>query len=135
LTNEVQLLGAQSQAQVAQRMASAHCYVQPSVMTPTGKMEGIPVALMEALASGLPVVATDLSGIPELVRPKETGYLVPGRDAQALCDALIDVRDSWDSAKQMAEKGRELVIKEFQLHQNVLQLADLFTNVCEGKRD
>ena len=135
LAGEVQLLGAQSQAQVAILMASAHCYVQPSVITPTGKMEGIPVALMEALASGLPVVATDLSGIPELVRPKETGYLVPARNARALCDALMEVRDNWEGAKRLADKGRELVVKEFQLQKNVMQLSALFTTIRVGKRD
>lgn len=51
-------------------------------------MDGIPVALMEAMASGTPVVSTDVSGIPELVENERTGLLVPSRDPDALARAI-----------------------------------------------
>ena len=79
-------------------------------------MEGIPVALMEAMASSLPVVATSISGIPELVRPDKTGYLVPPADAQALADALTTVYRQPDRAADLAENGRLLVIRCFFVH-------------------
>lgn len=129
LESVVHLLGSKTQQDVARFLPTAHCYVQPSVITPSGKMEGIPVALMEAMASRLPVVATAISGIPELVRPGETGFLVPPADASALADALMTVFEHPEKAAQLAENGRSLVLQSFNLRSNVTQLAHLVTAV------
>lgn len=129
LTQQVILLGAQPETAVAQFLQEAHCYVQPSIVTPLGKKEGIPVALMEALATGLPTVATDLSGVPELIRHNETGYLVPPANAQALADALQHVYMTPDEALALAEQGKQLVYQEFELQKNVKQLSQLFDNL------
>jgi glycosyltransferase involved in cell wall biosynthesis len=91
-----------------------------------GKMEGIPVSIMEALACELPVVATQLSGVPELVRPNETGYLVPPAHASALASALAQVYQNYERAKQLAANGRRLVLQEFELTNNVNRLSHLF---------
>jgi glycosyltransferase involved in cell wall biosynthesis len=127
LEEMVHLLGPKSQDEVAQLLATADCYVQPSVKTPSGKMEGIPVGLMEALASLLPVVATAISGIPELVRPGETGYLVPPQNADELARVIEHVYLNPVQAARMAENGRELVLREFNLDSNVAQLSELMT--------
>ncbi len=131
LEEQVLLLGARTQDEVSALLAEAHCYVQPSVVTPSGKMEGIPVALMEAMASGLPVVATAISGIPELVRPNQTGYLVPSEDADSLADALEHVYRHPREAQSRAQAGRTLVLKEFALHTNVEKLAALFQEAVQ----
>jgi len=123
LQKDVLLLGALSQERVAEVLPTTHCYVQPSVITPSGKMEGIPVALMEAFAAGLPVVATSISGIPELVRQDETGFLVPPEDAEALAEAIKDVFWNWENAKRLAFAGNQLVLDEFDLNKNVKSLA------------
>jgi colanic acid/amylovoran biosynthesis glycosyltransferase len=126
LEDHVVLLGAKTEAEVAELLAMANCYVQPSIVTPSGKMEGIPVALMEALAAELPVIASDLSGIPELVRPGETGYLVPAGNATALADALAQVYHHPEVGRALARAGRERVLAEFELQNNVQKLATLF---------
>ncbi len=126
LAKHVELLGAQPQEKVAHLLSTAHCYVQPSIITPNGKMEGIPVALMEALACALPVVATRLSGIPELVRPGETGYLAPPADAAALAEALFSIYQDPAEAYRLGQAGRRLVLKEFELQTNVKNLSALF---------
>jgi glycosyltransferase involved in cell wall biosynthesis len=131
LADEVFLLGARTEDEVAALLATANCYVQPSVVTPAGKMEGIPVALMEALAAGLPVVASRLSGIPELVRPGETGYLVPPADAPALAAALAHVWRCPQEAAALALAGRRLVYDEFNLEKSSRQLSALFATVLE----
>lgn len=128
LESQVELLGAKTQEEVAQLLASAHCYVQPSIITPAGKMEGIPVSIMEAMACQLPVIASQLSGIPELVRPNETGYLVPPTDATALATALADMYNNYEKAVALAENGRKLVLEQFELRANVRQLSQLFQN-------
>ena len=76
LTQHVELLGRQPRDRVAALLGEADVVVQPSIVLPSGKTEGIPVALMEALASGVPVVATAVSGVPELVEDGVTGRLV-----------------------------------------------------------
>ena len=96
-------------------------------------MEGIPVSLMEALATGLPVVTTKISGIPELVRDQETGYLVPPADPVALANALELVYKNPDHARKLAEKGRQLVLREFELSKNVLQLSHHFERFVPRK--
>ncbi len=133
LETAVQLLGSKTQQEIAQLLPTAHCYVQPSIITPSGKMEGIPVALMEAMASRLPVVATAISGIPELVRPDETGFLVPPADATALANTLMTVYEYPEKASRLAENGRFWVRQSFDLQSNVSRLAELFTAVSNQK--
>jgi colanic acid/amylovoran biosynthesis glycosyltransferase len=126
LQGHVQLLGPRTQEEVAGFLSTANCYVQPSVVTSSGKMEGIPVALMEAMASRVPVVATAISGVPELVRPGETGWLVPPENVDALADALTDIYQNPAEAVHRAELGQNWVLKEFELSTNVRKLASLF---------
>jgi colanic acid/amylovoran biosynthesis glycosyltransferase len=129
LEDHVELLGAKSQTEVAHLLPKAHCYVQPSVITLTGKMEGIPVALMEALATELPVIATEISGIPELIRPGKTGFLVPPEDPDAIAEAISKVISNPEQSQLFAKQGRELVTEEFNLVRNTTLLASLFTAI------
>lgn len=126
----VELVGAASQAEVAQHLHTADIYVQPSVRVSTGQMEGIPVALMEALASELPVVATALSGVPELVRDngsdEPTGFLVPPGDPKALADAIVRIASDPAQARERSRAGRRLVEREFNLDVVAQQLVQLF---------
>jgi glycosyltransferase involved in cell wall biosynthesis len=126
LEGHVELLGARTQTEVSRFLQAANCYVQPSIVTSSGKMEGIPVALMEAMASGIPVVATAISGVPELVRPGETGWLVPPENADALAGALTDIYQNPAEASHRAELGQRWVLEEFELSSNVRKLAALF---------
>jgi colanic acid/amylovoran biosynthesis glycosyltransferase len=126
LEGSIELLGSLPQAAVAPLLATADCYVQPSIITPAGKMEGIPVSLMEALACALPVVASDISGIPELVRHRQTGLLVPPANASALADALATIYDRPQLAATLGRAGQEHVWREFDLKSNVSRLATLF---------
>lgn len=122
----IHLMGPRTQEEVSRLLPTANCYVQPSVITSTGKMEGIPVALMEAMMSRIPVVATSISGVPELVRPGETGWLVPPEDVQALADVLEEIYHDPAEADQRAEQGYRWVLEEFELSSNVKKLASLF---------
>lgn len=120
-----QLLGPRTQDEVSLLLRTGNCYVQPSVVTRTGKMEGIPVALMEAMISGLPVIASCISGLPELVEDGRTGWLVPPEDSDLLADALCDVYARPAEARRRAELGRQWVQQEFDLASNVRKLAGL----------
>ena len=122
----VVLLGPCTQDEVSRLLPTANCYVQPSVITSSGKMEGIPVALMEAMISKIPVVATSISGVPELVRPGETGWLVPPEDVPALAEALAEIYNNPDEAERRAILGQKWVLEEFELSANVQKLASMF---------
>lgn len=121
----VELLGAQPGDRVAQLMAAADIFVMPSITTPTGKKEGLPYVLIEALACELPVVATALSGIPELIRHEQTGLLVPEQDATALADAVQRLIREPELARRLARAGRELVLRDFDVRRNTALLRDL----------
>ena len=85
---KVKLLGWKPQGETVNLIKEADIFLAPSVTAANGDQEGIPVVLMEALASGLPVISTHHSGIPELVEDGRSGLLVPERDVPALADAL-----------------------------------------------
>lgn len=126
LEGRVELLGALPEHDVASLLRDTDVYVQPSIVTKTGKMEGIPVALMEAMASNVPVVASHLSGIPELVRNEQTGLTVRPEDPQALAEAILRLADDPATSHRIAAAGRTLVQREYDLRNNVDRLASLF---------
>ena len=72
-------------------------------------LEGMPLTVLEAMASGLPVVATPVGGTPELVRDGETGYLVPVDDPEALAGAISSVLADPAKARDMGRRGRTTV--------------------------
>lgn len=105
LTGRIRFAGALTEHEVRDELARADLFVLPSVVARDGQMEGLPVALMEAMACGVPVVSTELSGIPELVRPGETGVLAPPGDAAGLAGALRSVLADPDGALERAGGG------------------------------
>jgi glycosyltransferase involved in cell wall biosynthesis len=125
LQDVVVLLGHQPRDRVSALMQEADVLVLPSVTTPSGKMEGIPVALMEAMAVGLPVISTAISGIPELVLDGETGLLVPERDPKALATAVLRLSREPQLGSRLAVAGRAKVMREYDLHKNAARLLKL----------
>jgi colanic acid/amylovoran biosynthesis glycosyltransferase len=105
--------GRQPNEAVLGLMAEADCLVLPSVTAADGDQEGIPVTLMEAMATGLPVVSTWHSGIPELVSDGETGLLVPERDAVALAGAIERLIAEPGLGPRLAAQARDFVAAEF----------------------
>jgi glycosyltransferase involved in cell wall biosynthesis len=135
LAHRVRFLGAQTETVVAGKLAAAELFVLPSVVAADGQMEGLPVALMEALASGLPCVSTSLSGIPEIIVDGVTGRLALPGDAQDLRDALESVVSGGVDVAGFAVAGRALVEHDFELRTTVEKLADLFEPVFTNRRD
>ena len=125
LTHAVKLLGPQSRDRVSLLLSRADVMVLPSVVTHYGKKEGIPVALMEALAVELPVIATSISGVPELLEDGRTGLLVPQRDADALAQALVRIYEDPQLARRLGKEGRQKVLRDFNLGRNVAALGEL----------
>ncbi|HET7706565.1 MAG TPA: glycosyltransferase [Thermoanaerobaculia bacterium] len=115
LESAVRIAGARPQEEVTRMMAEASVFALPSIIAADGQMEGIPVALMEALASGRPVVTTSISGIPELVENGVNGLLVPPGDAAAFAAALERVLSDPAMRAEMGRQGQRKVRAEFTL--------------------
>jgi glycosyltransferase involved in cell wall biosynthesis len=126
LASRVQLLGSCTRDEVAAELARADVLAAPSVPTASGRREGIPVVLMEALASEVPVVASRLSGIPELVEDGVEGTLVAPRDAGALASALARLAGDVELRAQLGRAGRRKVLREFDQHANAAALVARF---------
>jgi glycosyltransferase involved in cell wall biosynthesis len=122
----VRLRGAKPRAEVAALLREADVVVAPSIWTARGDREGIPVALMEAMASGVAVVASALSGIPELVTDGVDGLLVPPGDAAALADALQRLAVDESLRERLSAAGRERVLRDFDVRANTAALAREF---------
>ncbi len=123
LADRVRFRGSVTEAEVTALLESADLFVLPSTIAADGQMEGIPVALMEALASGLCVVTTRTSGVPELVRHGETGTLADHGDADDLRRALVAVLSG--AVEIDPQRGRDLVEREFDIRQTGRRMADL----------
>ena len=108
LQNNVVLTGAKPQTQLRRRLAAANVFVLPSVIDPDGGMDNLPTVIMEAMATGLPVVSTNIGGIPEMVVENETGFLVQPGDAAAMADAIETVINDCSSAARLGHSGYEL---------------------------
>jgi glycosyltransferase involved in cell wall biosynthesis len=119
------LVGPRPQEDVTRMMAEATLFVLPSIIAADGQMEGIPVALMEAMATGRAVVSTSISGIPELVENGVNGLLVPHSNAPALADAIQSLLSDPERARQMGARGQQKVRAEFTLQHCVARLLEL----------
>lgn len=118
----VTLAGRRTRDEIADEIARSDVLVAPSVPTSGGKREGIPVVLMEAMASGRPVVASRLSGIPELVEDGVGGLLVEPFDVMQLADALEQLAADRDLRERLGRRARERVVVEFDLRTNARTL-------------
>jgi colanic acid/amylovoran biosynthesis glycosyltransferase len=134
LSGRVELLGARPHEEIPELLAAATAMVLPSVRARDGQMEGIPVALMEAMAAGVPVIATRLSGIPELVADGETGLLVPERDPAALAGAMERLAGDPVLGAQLAAAARDAVAARFDRTRNVAALQALLEGDAPAPR-
>jgi len=133
LDPHVQFHGLQPRPAIARLLATSHVAVLASHPTPEGKREGIPVALMEAMAAGLPVVATAISGIPELVAHERTGLLVPSGDANAIAAALERLAADPTLCARLGEAARRYVMDHFNLTVSAGQMRALFGGQQPGR--
>lgn len=132
LGDEFVIHGAQPRDRVAELIAAADVIVQPSAPTKRGSREGIPVSLMEGMACGLPVVASAISGIPELVVDERTGFLVPPRDPVVLADVLERLIRTPELRKRLGSAGRDRVRESFDLARNAARLCELIQNASRN---
>lgn len=123
LAGVVTLRGALPQDEVRRIVGSAAVFAAPCIVAPDGNRDGLPTVVLEAMAVGTPVVATPVTGIPEVVRDGVTGLLVPERDPAALAAALADLLDDPHLRESLAKSARQLVEEEFDSLRQTAQVA------------
>ncbi|MCJ8271517.1 MAG: glycosyltransferase, partial [Psychrosphaera sp.] len=132
---EVKFLGAMPHTQVADFIESLDVFVLPCKQDKNGDMDGIPVVLMEAMLSGVPVISTEISGIPELVINKETGLLVQPGNEHVLAEAMTSIINDASLKDVMIKQAVAKVRNEFSLKGNTEKLHTLFTGIVNKDKD
>lgn len=112
VSDAVRFLGPRTQAEVIELMDTCDLFVAPFVIGPDGNADGLPTVLLEAMASGIPCVAGDVTGVGEVVDDR-TGWLVPTGDLTALVTALREAAASPSERRQRAEAARERIITDY----------------------
>ena len=128
LTETVALRGPLPHTDVLREYSRATVFVMPSVVAEDGNRDGIPNVILEAMAHGVPVIATDVSGIPEVVRDQDTGWLTQPRSVDGLSAAMAAVLDHPQEAADVGQGGRRFVRQHFDIRQNVGRLLQMFDN-------
>jgi len=126
LQEHVEFVGFVSPAEAKELMHNADVFVHHSITTDDGNQEGIPNALMEAMAMELPVLSSYHSGIPELVTDGENGYLVEERDVDTYATRMTDII-SWGKMK----KNREVIANEFEIGIHIKKLEAFYTQMVK----
>lgn len=128
LADTVTLVGKLTQDQVIEQYRQADVFVLPCQVTEDGDRDGIPNVLLEAMAIGIPVISTAISGITELVESGMNGLLVPEKNAQAIADALIRLACDAGLRAHLGQAGSRTVHQNFTLEHNVGQVKDWLLN-------
>lgn len=131
LTKDVELLGWQTQEVVKKYVDHADLILLPSKVASNGDKEGIPVSLMEALASGKLVISTFHSGIPEIIQDGKNGWLVQENDSEALARKVKEVSQlTLNKRIEIARNARESVFLNFNIDKLNDQLDDIVKTLC-----
>jgi colanic acid/amylovoran biosynthesis glycosyltransferase len=131
LSNQIRLLGAMSQAEISELLARSSLFVFPGIHDSSGDMDNLPTVIIEAMASGLPIVATEIGGIPEIVQHERNGTIVPEKDSVRLAQAIAVLGSNQALLEQYGVASREIVLRKFSLSDTVAELKSLLIR-CLG---
>ncbi|MDZ4260775.1 MAG: glycosyltransferase [Pseudomonadota bacterium] len=132
MEGDITLVGAMTQADVIALLRRATVFTLPCIVGRDGNRDGLPTVLLEAMALGVPVVSTRVTGIPEIIDDRQTGLLVEERDAEGLAAALAELLQSPALRQQCSSGAQEKVTRQFNAAKNVKQLNACFCASAEG---
>lgn len=132
-TTNVRFHGALDVERAMAVVSGADVFVMPSIEMADGRRDGIPVALMEAMAIGVPVIASNVSGIPELVIHEVTGLLVPPGDADAIANAVERIIDDELLRRRVTIAARQLVEQQFDISASGVAMTELFQSALHDR--
>jgi colanic acid/amylovoran biosynthesis glycosyltransferase len=134
IADRVEFLGALRHADVLSWMRKAAMLVLPGIRTATGREEGLGMVLLEAAATGLPVIGSRVGGIPECILEGRTGFLVPERDDAALAQRMAELLEDTVKRRQMGTEGRALIESRFDIHRQTEALENLYDSLLGEAR-
>ena len=134
IAERVSFTGFVSQERLREIYYRSHIFLHPSQIGRDGNQEGIPNSMLEAMATGLPVFATEHGGIPEAIEHGVSGVLVPERDEFALVETLLDAVQDPGFLARIAQSGTEAVRKNFDLSTQAQRLEEIYLRTI-GSRD
>ena len=132
LRDRVRLVGPLGQARLYSEYQSADLFCLPCRVLDNGDRDGLPNVLMEAMACGLPVITTPVSGIPEIIKDGQNGTLVPPDNAEALANAIQRLSADRMMARNLGRAGRMTVLERFDGDKTAVELASLFAAASGG---
>jgi glycosyltransferase involved in cell wall biosynthesis len=130
--HRVSFTGFLSQEQLREIYYHSHIFLHPSQTGRDGNQEGIPNSMLEAMATGLPVFATEHGGIPEAIENGVSGVLVPERDEFALVETLLGTVRDPNLLCSIGNAGADAVRKDFDLQQQAHRLEDIYLRMIAG---
>jgi glycosyltransferase involved in cell wall biosynthesis len=133
LRDRVRLTGPLEQARLYNEYQRADIFCLPCRVLENGDRDGLPNVLMEAMACGLPVITTPVSGIPEIIKDGHNGTLVPPDDAEALANAIQRISSDRMLARNLGRAGRLTVLERFDGDRTAVELASLFAAATGGR--
>lgn len=134
LKGRVNLVGAWPQERVAEALRTASVFALPCIEAADGNMDALPTVLLEAMAAGCPCVSTNLSGIPEIIRNRETGLLVEPGDEPGLATAIREILQNRDAAARYSLAGRARAEAQFDIQKAIGVLAEWLDQAAHPTR-
>ena len=132
LSGTIRFTGALPRQQIAALLRTTDIFLAPSKTSGDGDIEGIPVAIMEAMASGLPVVSTRHSAIPELVQDTVSGFLSEEGDVQSLAARIMQLAHDPELRKTMGAAGRAAIARDFDVSMLTAKLVEHYEHILDA---
>ncbi len=126
LSKIVTLAGVIFQENIINYLTKTDIFVLPCIQGKDNDMDGIPVALMEAMAMKIPTISTCISGIPELIKNMETGLLVPPKNELALANGIKILTENIELRRKLGEAGRKCVIENYEINKNTDMVINIY---------
>ncbi|WP_051315448.1 glycosyltransferase family 4 protein [Algoriphagus terrigena] len=130
--DNVEFAGVLSPLSIAKEMAESFCFVQHSKTAANGDKEGTPVAILEAMAAGLPVISTYHAGIPDVITSDQNGILVQEGDVDEMAQAIVNLYKDRDLAEYLGENGKKYAMANLTKEQYNLQWNSLIRQIVLG---
>lgn len=134
IEDQVSFLGTQSRTEIANLFSASLAFVQHSVTAENGDSEGTPVAVLEASAAGLPVIATRHAGIPDVIEHGVSGFLVEEKDVERMADYMLELCENPEIAKTMGTNGKRNIGLNFTIEKHLACLADLINKTIVNEQ-
>ncbi|MEM7603706.1 MAG: glycosyltransferase family 4 protein, partial [Verrucomicrobiota bacterium] len=132
IADAVEFSGFLDQSELQTACAKAHVFLHPSRVAQDGNQEGVPNSMLEAMATGLPTVATHHGGIPEAITHDESGLLVPEDDLEAFTAEVFRILDQGDLRSSLATGARTAVEAKFSSQAQITNLEAIYREVRDG---